>query len=135
MAKSYYIMKYPLVVLTALLVVLGCANQKPTTKKSTNTPTSSASKDDKIKPYSKVITSAAKTDDGLFKVHQIGEKYYYEIPNAVLQKDMLWVSRIAQIPSNLGGGYMNAGSKTNEQVIHWVRFQDKILLKVKRDFL
>lgn len=131
MAKSYYIMKYPLVVLTALLVVLGCANQKPTTKKSTNTPTSSASKDDKIKPYSKVITSAAKTDDGLFKVHQIGEKYYYEIPNAVLQKDMLWVSRIAQIPSNLGGGYMNAGSKTNEQVVHWVRFQDKILLKVK----
>ncbi|WP_341200418.1 zinc-dependent metalloprotease [Croceibacter atlanticus] len=124
-------MKYPLVVLTALLVVLGCANQKPTTKKSTNTPTSSASKDDKIKPYSKVITSAAKTDDGLFKVHQIGEKYYYEIPNAVLQKDMLWVSRIAQIPSNLGGGYMNAGSKTNEQVVHWVRFQDKILLKVK----
>ena len=44
---------------------------------------------------------------------------------------MLWVSRIAQIPSNLGGGYMNAGSKTNEQVVHWVRFQDKILLKVK----
>jgi hypothetical protein len=124
-------MKYPLVVLTAILVVLGCANQKSTTKKSTNTSTSSASKDEKIKPYSKIITSAAKTDEGLFKVHQVGEKYFYEIPNSVLQKDMLWVSRIAQIPSNLGGGYMNAGSKTNEQVVHWVRFQNKILLKVK----
>jgi len=44
---------------------------------------------------------------------------------------MLWVTRIAQIPAGLGGGYVNAGSKTNQQVVHWQRFQDKILLKVK----
>lgn len=49
----------------------------------------------------------------------------------MLEKDMLWVTRIAQIPSNLGGGYMNAGSKTNQQVVAWERFQNKILLKVK----
>jgi hypothetical protein len=84
-----------------------------------------------MKPYSKVITKEAKTDEGLFKVHQIDDKYYYEIPNNTLKKDMLLVSRIAQIPSNLGGGYLNAGSKTNEQVVAWERFQDKILLKVK----
>ena len=44
---------------------------------------------------------------------------------------MLWVSRIAQIPNGLGGGFVNAGSKTNEQVVHWTRFQNKILLKIK----
>src|SRR5688572_20313546 len=32
------------------------------------------------RPYNQVITSEAKTDDGVFKVHRIGETLYYEIP-------------------------------------------------------
>ncbi|WP_421807994.1 zinc-dependent metalloprotease [Flagellimonas sp.] len=84
-----------------------------------------------IKKYSDVITEDAVTDDGLFKVHQLEQDYFYEIPFDLLEKDMLWVSRIAQIPDNLGGGYVNAGSKTNEQVVHWQRYQNKILLRVK----
>lgn len=93
----------------------------PTPKKSKNG----------IKPYNEVITKDAVTDDGLFKVHKVGDNYFYEIPNDHLEKDMLLVSRIAKIPSGLGGGYVNAGSKTNEQVVNWQRFQNKILLKVK----
>lgn len=92
--------------------------------------TKSKSKDG-IQPYAKVITQEAVTDEGLFSVHHVDKKFFYEIPMKVLEKDMLWVTRIAQIPEGLGGGYMNAGSKTNEQVVHWQRFQDKILLKVK----
>jgi len=84
-----------------------------------------------IKKYGDVITEDAVTDDGLFKVHQMEQDYFYEIPFDLLEKDMLWVSRIAQIPDNLGGGYVNAGSKTNEQVVHWQRYQNKILLRVK----
>ncbi|WP_405376710.1 zinc-dependent metalloprotease [Nonlabens sp. Asnod3-A02] len=100
------------------------AKSKPSTEKSSK-------KKPKFKSYSKVITSDAVTDDGLFKTHQVDEDFFYEIPTDLLEKDMLWVTRIAQIPSNLGGGYMNAGSKTNQQVVSWQRFQDKILLKVK----
>ena len=84
-----------------------------------------------IKSYSEVITKAAVTDSGLFQVHKIKSAFYYEIPFELLEKDMLWVSRIAQLPSGLGGGFVNAGSKTNEQVVHWQRYQDKVLLKVK----
>ena len=84
-----------------------------------------------IKDYSEVITKDAVTDSGLFTVHKIKEEYFYEIPFDKLKKEMLWVSRISQLPQGLGGGYFNAGSKTNEQVVQWVRFQDKILLKVK----
>lgn len=115
------------------LLLLSCATQKTTSKK-TDSKDSSASKSkdkDGIKPYDKVITKEALTDSGLFKVHKIKDAYFYEIPNKLLKKDMLWVSRIAQIPNNLGGGYVNAGSKTNEQVVNWERFQDKILIKVK----
>jgi hypothetical protein len=43
---------------------------------------------------------------------------------------MLLVSRLSKT-SDLGGGYVNAGSETNEQLIVWQRFQDKILIKLK----
>jgi hypothetical protein len=119
------------VFLSGTLALSSCKSNKAAAAKANSEASKSKDKDNGMKPYSKVITKEAKTDEGLFKVHQIDDKYYYEIPNNTLKKDMLLVSRIAQIPSNLGGGYLNAGSKTNEQVVAWERFQDKILLKVK----
>jgi hypothetical protein len=35
------------------------------------------------RPYDEVITAEAQTDDGVFKVHRIGEELFYEIPTAV----------------------------------------------------
>ncbi len=118
-------------IFAAALVLSSCkASQKAMqpTNKEANVP---ANKKSKFKDYNKVITKDAVSDDGLFTVHKVEDSYFYEIPNKLLNKDMLWVSRISQIPSNLGGGYLNAGSKTNEQLVTWERFQDKILLKVK----
>ena len=94
-------------------------------------PTPKKKKEEKIKDYKDVITKDAITDDGLFKVHRVGTKYYFEIPMKHLDKDMLLVSRISKIPANLGGGYVNAGSKLNQRMVVWERFQDKILLKEK----
>ena len=37
-----------------------------------------------FKPYEKVITSEAESDQGLFITHQIDEKLYFEIPDSVL---------------------------------------------------
>jgi len=81
-----------------------------------------------IKEYGKVITKDAISDSGLFTVHKVDKKYFFEIPNVLLDKDMLLVSRLSKLPSDLGGGYVNAGSETNEQLIVWQRFQDKILI-------
>ena len=88
-------------------------------------------KEKKIKSYSQIITNEAKTDEGLFKTHQIADNHFFEIPFKLFGKEMLLVSRISKLPSGLGGGYVNAGSESNEQLITWERFQDKILLKVK----
>lgn len=108
------------------------AQKKNKSKKEKTEQNTSPVKDkDAIKEYNQVVTKDAVSDEGLFTVHKVKKTYLYEIPFDKLEKDMLWVSRIAQIPSGFGGGYMNAGSKTNEQMVHWVRFQDKILLKVK----
>src|SRR5215475_12170012 len=46
-------------------------------------------------PYDRVITKDAKTTKGLFTVHQIRERYYYEIPKSELGKELLMNSQIA----------------------------------------
>jgi hypothetical protein len=59
-------------------------------------------------------------------VHRVDKKYYFET-NKLLDKDMLWSADCRNYPSK-GGGYVNAGSETNEQLVVWQRFQDKILI-------
>ncbi len=122
------------VILTVLSLQAVSAQKKSRkSKKAKTEAVASDNKKDKdaIKKYAEVITKQAVTDSGLFNVHRVKKNFFYEIPFETMKKDMLWVSRIAQLPNGLGGGFVNAGSKTNEQVVHWIRFQDKILLKIK----
>lgn len=91
-----------------------------------------APKPKKSKPsYKTYVNSKTKSDDGLFHVHNNNGKFMYEIPKSHFGKEMLLVTRIKDIPAGLGGGYVNAGSKINTQVVVWEEFQNKILLKVK----
>ncbi|WP_288954760.1 zinc-dependent metalloprotease [uncultured Polaribacter sp.] len=93
--------------------------------------TTPKSKKSKAPKYSDFVTKNTKTDEGLFKVHYLKDKYIYEIHKSYLGKEMLLVTRLKDIPSGLGGGYVNAGSKINTQVVVWEHFKNKILLKVK----
>ncbi|TRO64149.1 zinc-dependent metalloprotease [Christiangramia sabulilitoris] len=105
---------------------VGCKSPKPITQQA---PKPEKNKSD-LKEYSQVITSEAKSDEGLFTTHFVGDKLYFEIPVNLFDKDMLLVSRIAGIPSGFGGGYVNAGSKVNEQVVRWVKRNGNIDMKV-----
>jgi hypothetical protein len=78
------------------------------------------------KPYKEVITAKAKTKEGLFKVHQVEDKYYYEIPDSLIGRDMLMVIRIAKTADGIGYG----GENTNNLMVRWEKNQDDILLKV-----
>ena len=40
------------------------------------------------RPYAQVITGAAKTDDGIFKVHRVGDTLYYEIPEGAARQGL-----------------------------------------------
>ncbi len=83
-----------------------------------------------LKSYKEIITAQAKSDSGLFVSHKVGEKVYFEIPMNLMNKDMLLVSRIAKVPSGFGGGYVNAGSKVNEQVVRWEKRGNYVDVKV-----
>ncbi|RRQ50697.1 DUF5117 domain-containing protein [Maribacter algicola] len=93
--------------------------------KNTDTPAEKPSKD-KIQPYDKVITKEAKTDTGLFDVHIVDDKHYYEIPDSLFNREMLMVSRIAKTASEIGFG----GGKINTQVLRWEKKDKKVLLRV-----
>lgn len=85
------------------------------------------SKAGEIKPYSSVITSKAKTDTGLFKVHLVDEKYYYEIPDSLFGREMLVVSRYAKTPT-ADGTY--GGESLNEQVWIWEKRGKQVMIRV-----
>ncbi len=76
-------------------------------------------------PYDKVITKDAKSKDGLFKVHRVKDKYYYEIPKTEMGKEFLWVTQIAK--TTLGVGY--GGQALGRRVVRWEMNENKILLR------
>ncbi len=78
------------------------------------------------KPYNKVITKDAKSDAGLFTVHTLDDKFYYEIPDSLFNREMLMVTRISKTASNLGFG----GGKQNTQVLRWEKKGKKVVLRV-----
>ena len=79
-----------------------------------------------IEAYEKVITKEAKTDKGLFDVHEVDSKFFYEIPDSLFNKEMLMVSRISKTANGLGFG----GGKINTQVLRWEKKDKKVLLRV-----
>jgi len=87
---------------------------------------SKKSKKNGIKPYDKVITKEAKTDQGLFHVHELDDKYFYEIPDSLFEREMLMVTRISKTAAGLGFG----GGKLSEQVLRWQKHKKKVLLRL-----
>ena len=80
---------------------------------------------DGIQPYDEVITDEAETDEGVFTVHQLDDKVFYEIPEAELGKEFLWVSQIARTTQGVGYG----GQALGNRVVTWERRGDTVLLK------
>lgn len=50
--------------------------------------------------YSALIPPTAVTKTGLFTVHQVGEKWYFEIPDSLLNRLLLSVTRFVSAPAN-----------------------------------
>jgi hypothetical protein len=78
-----------------------------------------------IRPYAEIITRDAKSDDGLFKVHRIDDRIYYEIPARALDKEILWVTTLAKTATGVGFG----GTEVQNRVVRWVRRGNKVLLR------
>ncbi|WZL87886.1 zinc-dependent metalloprotease [Salinimicrobium sp. 3283s] len=118
---------FRLVIVFFSFSITSCAVFQPEKDKKSTTAAKSSEKDKNgIKSYDKVITKKAKSDAGLFTVHQVDDDYYYEIPDSLFNREMLMVTRIAQTASGIGFG----GGKQNEQVLRWEKKNKNVLLRV-----
>lgn len=118
--------------LLAFLLIVGISSNAEAQKKKKGkdepaVPATPPKKKGAIEPYSKVVTADAVTDEGLFKVHFVDEAYLFEIPDSLLGRELLMVTRIAKNTSN---DQSFGGQKTNTQVLRWEKKDKQILLRV-----
>ena len=66
--------------ISAAVVAQPTVSRPDTTRRPTPPPGASIGP----KPYRDVITSKAVSDAGMFSVHRVEDKYYFEIPDAML---------------------------------------------------
>jgi len=77
-----------------------------------------------LKKYAEVVTKEAKTAKGVFLVHRVGDKVYFEIPPEAYNKLMLWTSEVAKAPPGAGWG----GKSGAKNYIKWDRRGNKVYL-------
>lgn len=119
-------------ILIVCLFLAGCSVFKgASSKKDADAENASAKEDEKkgeFTAYDEVITEEAQTDSGLFIVHKVEDNYYFELPDTLLEREILLVSRISGVTPNLsfGGAGMKARS---QQVIRFQRKDKQILMR------
>lgn len=84
-------------------------------------------KDEDSKKPLDSLTQKMSKQEGLITSYRKKDKLFFEISESLLNKDLLMVTRFAQLPGNYQA-YINAGSKTSEQLIHFKKKDDKLLL-------
>ncbi|NBC87743.1 MAG: DUF5117 domain-containing protein [Bacteroidetes bacterium] len=115
------------VLCACLLVISGCAGAGSVSDASSKKAAAAASSDsDDMKPFSEVVPDDAETTEGLMTTHFDEEKLFLSLPDSILDREILTISRASQAPDGLAYG----GEKVNTQVLRWQRRGDKVLLRV-----
>jgi hypothetical protein len=71
------------------------------------------------KPYDQVITSKALTRKGMITAHRIEDKFYFEIADTTLNRDILVVSRISKSGAEVRAAQGYAGDQIGSSVIRF----------------
>lgn len=143
MNKHLRVSNYLRAALFTVAVVAGsCATKKQTaqtvTLKTTNTPggtTATATvgapgKKEGIKKFSDLI-GKVKADSGLFSTYKVDGKYYFEIPDSLLNREMLVITRFVKTPAGLKSfGQQYGGEEVNNQVWKWERHDKQVFIRV-----
>jgi len=98
---------------------------------SSATATISPAKKEGIKKFGDLIPAKTKADSGLFNTYKVDGKYYYEIPDSLLSREMLVVTRLAKTPTNIKvSNQQYGGEEINDQVWKWERHDKQIFIRV-----
>jgi hypothetical protein len=87
-------------------------------------PKGPVSKAGEPKPYDEVIPKTAKSLPGVFTVHRVDDKVYFEIPKDGFDKLMLWQAEVVKGPAGVTWGGYSLGSR----YLRWDRRGNKVYL-------
>ncbi|HUP19654.1 MAG TPA: zinc-dependent metalloprotease [Gemmatimonadota bacterium] len=119
---------FPALLLAALTLLAGCAGaQARPASPGPGDGGDRAARPTGPKPYAEVIRGTT-PDSGVFTVHQSDEKLLFEIPDSLLGREMLVITRIARVPGEIAG-FVVSGHKVHEQVWTWEREGKRVLLR------
>jgi Met-zincin/Domain of unknown function (DUF5117)/Domain of unknown function (DUF5118) len=75
--------------------------------------------------YEDVVTKDAKTSRGMLLYHKVKERHYFELPQRLLGRDLLWSAEIAQASAGAGFNGLSLGYK----VVRFERVDNRILMR------
>ena len=83
--------------------------------------------------YARVISDTSQTRRGMFSVHRVGDRLYFEIPRRELDRDMLLVGRYARAAApETGTPSTYGGDNFTERTLRWERNGNRIILRSPR---
>ncbi|MER3497691.1 MAG: hypothetical protein C4308_03145 [Chitinophagaceae bacterium] len=130
MSKSSF--NYTTLVTVAVFVANVLFAQRPdTTGRPNGIPNAAQRPATDPKPYKEVITDKAITRKGMFTVHKVDDRYYFELPVKTLGRDILVVNRVAKSSVESPKGFFGyAGDQIANNVIRFERGpNNKVFLK------
>lgn len=78
------------------------------------------------KAFKDFITDKAVSKQGLFSIHKQDDKYYFEIPDSIIGRLFMAITRISKSPTSMGYG----GQEANRQVLQWEKgIDNKLFLR------
>lgn len=102
----------------------------PWKKKKNKEKTEETSKTD----FEKIASEGNLISRGMFNVYAQDDKYYFEIPASLLQRDMLVVNKLQRVPFELNDAGVNRGTNYETQMIRfeWNKPAKKIMVRQSR---
>ena len=90
-----------------------------------------------VKPYKDVVTAKAITQHGFFKVHKIDDRYLFEIPKKLMERQILAQARISKgavdpdLMASVPGGFgvHKTGNANEKHVVRQTEIPSLILAK------
>ncbi len=78
------------------------------------------------RPYAQIITADAKTQNGLFRVHNVKTRLYFEIPKELLEQPLLMAVNATAVPA----GQEHVGRALNQDVLRFVLRNHRVMLQL-----
>ena len=91
-------------------------------------------REEKSKSDYEKLVEGSKTTKGMFAVHQKKNDFYFEIPTALLGRDLLVVNKLQRVPAELNEAGVNRGVNYENQMVcmEWDKASGKLMFRQQR---